>query len=269
MIDWVADSAARLERVRTERPLVHHITNFVTMNDVANVTLAIGATPVMAHAIEEVADVTRSAQALCLNLGTPSADRIDAMLAAGQAAGRSGIPVVFDPVGVGATQFRAMAARRLLEAFQIYAIRGNASEIGALTGSQARMRGVDAGREPENASEAVRALAALYHCTAAATGRLDIVGDGDSVLAIENGHHWFTQITGAGCMSTAVVAAFAAVESDALGATVSALLCYGIAGEIAAERSQGIGSFKVELMDALFALSLAQLRERARVTLLS
>jgi hydroxyethylthiazole kinase len=269
VIDWVADSAARLERVRTERPLVHHITNFVTMNDVANVTLAIGASPVMAHAIEEVAEVTRSARALCLNLGTPSADRIDAMLAAGQTAGRLGIPVVFDPVGVGATQFRAAAARRLLEAFPIYAIRGNASEIGALSGSQERMRGVNAGQEQEDVSEAVRGLAARYHCTAAATGRKDMVGDESRVVGIENGHRWFTQITGAGCMSTAVVAAFAAVERDALGATVSALLCYGIAGEIAAERSQGVGSFKVALMDALFALSPAQLRERAKVKLLT
>lgn len=269
MIDWVDDSAARLERVRTERPLVHHITNFVTMNDVANVTLAIGASPVMAHAIEEVAEVTCSARALCLNLGTLSTMRFDAMLAAGLAAEGSGIPVVFDPVGVGITQFRASAARRLLEAFPIYAIRGNASEIGALAGSQERMRGVDAGQEPQDVKEAVRALAARFHSVAAATGRQDIVGDESRAVGIENGHRWFTQITGAGCMSTAVVAAFAAVERDALGATVSALLCYGIAGEIAAARSQGVGSFKVALMDVLFALSPEQLRERANVKLLA
>ena len=266
MIDWAADSAERLERVRTERPLVHHITNFVSMNDVANVTLAIGATPVMAHAIEEVAEVTRSARALCLNLGTPSAERIEAMLEAGKAAGSSGKPVVFDPVGVGATPFRAESARRLLEAFPVMAIRGNHSEISTLAGLQADMRGVDAGSTQDDMRATVQALAARYHCTAASTGRIDTVGDELRAVTIENGHRWFTQLTGAGCMATAVLAAFVAVEPDALAASVSALLCFEIAGEIAAERSPGIGSFKVAFMDALFTLSPEQLRARANVT---
>ncbi|MBI1801835.1 MAG: hydroxyethylthiazole kinase [Chloroflexi bacterium] len=264
-MDRLTDAAEILERVRAERPLIHHITNFVTMNDVANATLAIGATPVMAHAVEEVSEVTASARALALNLGTPSPARIEAMCASGQTANQHHIPIVFDPVGVGATQFRAESARRLLDAARVQMIRGNASEVAALVNSHITMRGVDANGAPRDVTASVQALAALHHSVVAATGARDFVSDGQRVIGIDNGHPWFARITGAGCMATAIVAAFAAVETDRLRATVAALTCYGIAGEIAAAHAAGIGSFKLRLMDALFALTPEQIYSMAKI----
>ncbi len=265
-LEHLSDVADILERVRAERPLVHHITNFVTMNDVANATLAIGASPVMAHAVEEVAEVAASARALCLNLGTPSPERIDAMIVAAHTANEQRIPVVFDPVGVGATKFRAASARRVLGAVQVQVIRGNASEVAALLNAHSAMRGVDANRAPRGVEASVTELAKRQRCVAAATGARDIVGDGRRAIAIDNGHAWFARITGAGCMATAIVAAFAAVEADRLRATVAALVCYEVAGEIAATHATGVGSFKVALMDALFGLTAADVKAAAKIT---
>lgn len=269
MNEFTEQIAAALARVREQQPLVHHITNFVTMNDVANVTLAVGASPVMAHAVEEVAEVTASARALCLNLGTPSPERIEAMRLAGETANAQNVPVVFDPVGVGATTFRLRAAQGLLGRVRVQVIRGNASEIGALHRAERTMRGVDALPASSDVGASVRALASQHRCVVAATGARDFVSDGRRVLAVDNGHAWFARITGAGCMATALIAAFAAVTPDPLCATVAALACYGIAGELAAARAQGVGSFKVALMDALFNLGTEQVVQLARVTQLT
>ena len=263
----LADHAATLlQRVRARRPLVHHITNFVVMNDVANVTLQVGALPVMAHAAEEVADIVEQADALALNTGTPTSARVQVMRLAGRAANARGIPVVLDPVGAGATSFRTGACRQLLAELRIAVVRGNAGEIGALSEAGGLMRGVESLGELEEPATVVRQAAQRWDAIVAMTGRQDYISDGERVLIVGNGHHWLTTLTGSGCMATAVAAAFVAVADDPLLAVAAGLACYGYAAELAAARAEGPGSFKVALFDALYALIPEALRQGARIT---
>ncbi|MFP3895922.1 MAG: hydroxyethylthiazole kinase [Anaerolineales bacterium] len=253
--------ASALCRIREERPLVHHITNLVVMNDTANLTLQLGALPVMAHAAEEVAQMTAQAEALVLNLGTPTPSQIEAMRIAGHEANTRGIPVVLDPVGVGATTLRTEAALRLLDELQIAVIRGNAGEIDALRGGAGRVKGVESigtGGDPTSLSQT---LAEKYDTVVAITGERDTISDGQRTLGVENGHHWLTRITGAGCMTTASIAAFAAVERDPLVAAVGGLACFGVAAELSIAEARGPASLKTALLDQLYHLTSEQFIE--------
>ncbi len=258
-----AQIAALLSWVRQQRPLLHHITNFVVMNDTANVTLHIGGLPVMAHAREEVAEMVAPAGALVLNPGT--LEWLDAMLLAGKRANELGIPIVLDPVGAGATAPRTATMRRLLEELQIAVVRGNAGEIGTLAGMGGAVKGVEAVAEPEDPLLAARELARRYQVVVASTGRRDVVTDGSRVMLVDNGHEWLRALTGTGCSATTVVAAFAAVERDYMLATAAALACFGLAAELAAPQASGPASFKVAFYDALYHLSHDQVRAGARV----
>lgn len=257
MPDLIESAAAALDRVRRERPLVHIITNFVTLNDVANATLAIGARPVMAHAPEEVEEIARAARALVLNLGTPTRERVQVMLRAGQAANAHGVPIVFDPVGVGASRFRINEAARILSCLRVAIVRGNADEIAALAGIAKPMSGVDSMLERYDYQRTVKTLGEKHHAVIVATGETDYASDGTRACAVGNGHQLLKQITGAGDMLSAVIGAAAAVESDALLAAVSGLTWFGIAAERAASfgsrsgQARGVGSFRVALFDAL------------------
>ncbi|MBP7125970.1 hydroxyethylthiazole kinase [Myxococcota bacterium] len=259
------------ERVRAVAPLVHQITNFVVMNDTANLTLAIGALPVMAHAREEVADMVAAAGALVLNPGTLEPDWIDAMVLAGRRANELGVPVVFDPVGVGATPYRDQAAARILREIRVAVIRGNSGEVGALAGAGGEVRGVESVSGVGDPARVVRDLSARTGAVVAITGPRDFVSDGTRVLGVDNGHPMMRNVTGTGCMATAMIGAFVGVledrsrTADRLAATAAALACYGLAGEIAASRARGPGSFRVELMDALHGLDRAAIESGARV----
>jgi hydroxyethylthiazole kinase len=245
--------------VRQQGPLVHCLTNYVTMGDVANALSAVGAQPAMAHAREEVAEVAARAGALVLNLGTPDPARIRAMLAAAAAAHGHGRPVVLDPVRVGASAFRMRAAVRLLSTARPDIVRGSAAEIVALV----RQEGA---RDDGGAVAGATALARRHGIVVAATAARDVVSDGDTVVAVDHGHRWLDAIIGAGDMVTALIGAFAAVEPDRLVATTGALTVFGLAAEDAARRSRGPGSFRPALLDALHALTPARVRPRARVT---
>jgi hydroxyethylthiazole kinase len=268
MTDLSAVIASMLDKVRQSRPLVHHITNFVVMNDTANVTLHIGALPVMAQAQEEVADMVSRAGSLLLNLGTPSPERVASMLIAGRRANTLRIPIVLDPVGVGATPFRTDNTMRVLEMLDIAIVRGNLAEMSNVAGIGGQVRGVESvgGGDPVAVAHA---MALRWGLTAAITGARDIISDGQRTVAVNNGHEWLTTITGSGCMSTAMVAAFAAVGSEPLLAAAAGLTCLGLAAELAADRTSGPGSFKVALFDALYHLSPEQVRSGARVEHLS
>lgn len=258
-------AAEALDRLQRTRPLVHHVTNFVVMNDTANVTLHVGASPVMAHAREEVEEMASVADAVVLNLGTLEPDWIEAMVLAGRKATERGIPVVLDPVGAGATSFRTRASQRLLEETRPAVVRGNPGEIGTLAGAGGDVKGVDSLGGPENLAEVAQEAAARWGCVVAITGKRDRVADAERLLAVDNGHVWLTTLTGTGCMVTAITGAFAAVEPDRLVATVAALACFGVAAESAAERAAGPGSFKSELFDALFNLTPERLAENLRL----
>jgi hydroxyethylthiazole kinase len=253
-----------LWRLRETKPLVHQITNYVVMNETANATLALGALPVMAHAQEEVEEMARIAGALVLNIGTLSAHWVEAMLLAGRAANAAGVPVVLDPVGVGATRYRTDTAKRILDEVGVSVLRGNAGEVATLVGVQAEMRGVEsiaAGGDPADlARDAARTLGLV----ASVTGAVDYVSDGERVTAIENGHPLMASITGTGCMSTALTGCFLAVDQP-FDAAVGALVAFGVAGEDAAVGAKGPGSFHVALYDALAALDPATLGGRAKL----
>ena len=254
-----------LAELRRRSPLVHAITNCVSAPFTANALLALGAAPVMAHAPEEVEEMVEHADALVVNLGTPTAAALEAMRLALRRANARGIPVVLDPVGAGATGFRTRAALSLIAAGPPRAIRGNPSEILALAGGRGG-RGVDARNGVEEASPVARALAAGGVAAVAVTGAVDLVTDGRREIRVANGHPLLARVTGTGCAATALVAAFLAVEADALSAAAAALACLGIAGEQAAEGASGPGTFAARLLDALHALSPGQLAAAARLT---
>jgi hydroxyethylthiazole kinase len=262
---WPERCAAALERLRRQRPLVHQITNFVVMNDTANVTLHIGALPVMAHAPEEVADMVRLAGSLVLNLGTLSTPWLEAMQLAAAAANTSSIPIVLDPVGAGATVFRSQQSLRFLKDFRIQILRGNLSEIASLCGIEAEVRGVEALSAAQSPAEVVAEAARRFGLTAVVSGATDWVSDGKRLVAVENGHWWLTTLTGTGCSVTALVGAFAAVCPDAVEAALAGLTCMGLAAERAATTAQGPGSFKVALQDALYLLSPEAIGSLARI----
>jgi hydroxyethylthiazole kinase len=255
---------ADLALIRERKPLVHQITNFVVMNETANATLAIGALPVMAHAPQEVEEMASVASALVLNIGTLSDEWVEAMMAAGRAANRAGVPVVLDPVGAGATTYRTEVSRRLLAELDVAVVRGNSAEIATLAGRAAEIRGVEAvggAGGPELAREAALALGTV----AAVTGPVDHVSDGRTVASVANGHELMGTVTGTGCMATAITGCFLGVRGDdPLAAATGALVAFGVAGEDAAYEAHGPGSFHVALYDALHGLDPETLDARAR-----
>lgn len=252
-------------RIRAEAPLVHNITNYVVMNTTANALLALGASPVMAHAPEEVEEMASLARALVLNIGTLSAPWVEAMLAAGRAAKRKGIPVILDPVGSGATRLRTAAALRLCDEVRPGVIRGNASEIASLAGSHGATKGVDSTRGAEETVDLARALAGRQECVVVISGPTDLVVGGDAVARISNGHPLMARVTGMGCAATALIGAFAAVNGSTLRAAAHAMAVMGIAGEMAAEKAAGPGSMQMHFFDALYRVTDGDVSSRIRM----
>ena len=245
-----------LREISAEKPLVHHLTNYVTVNLVANVTLCVGALPVMAHAAEEVEEMASLASALVLNIGTLDPVQIEAMLLAGKKANERGIPIVLDPVGAGATSLRTRTAERLLSELDIGVVCGNAGEIATLAGLDAEVRGVESLGGDARAA-AVRAARSLG-VTVAATGPVDYVSDGDGrTLAVSNGHPLMGRVVGTGDASTSTIGCFAAVGGAEVETVAYALAYYGRAGEVAAESSgvEGGGTFEPRFLDALVFLA--------------
>jgi len=264
--DKLAQKAAtNLEKLREKKPLIHNITNFVVMNFTANALLAFGASPVMAHAPEEVEEMVSFAGALVLNMGTLSRAWVESMLKAGKKANALGIPIVLDPVGAGATTFRTDTAMKLTDALAISVIRGNASEVLSLAGKDSQTKGVDAVHGVDEAEASAITLAQELGATLAITGPVDLVTNGKSVLRVSNGHRQMGNITGTGCVATALIGAFLAVDGNSLEATATSLAAYGLAGEKAAGESRGPGSFHPALLDALFNLNTESLQKKAKI----
>ncbi len=254
-----------LGRVRVKRPLVHHITNYVTVNDCANITLCAGGAPVMADAKEEVAEMATVSGALVLNIGTLNPGLIESMLIAGSAANKHNIPVILDPVGAGATRLRTESARRLLAELKVSILKGNAGEIGVLAGAGGAVKGVDSEGLKGDPVQIAREYAKAEGLTVVISGETDIVTDGSRTLLVENGDPLMGMICGTGCMASSVVGTFAAVDDDPVMASAGALAAFGIAGENAAEKFGGPGAFKIALFDELAALGLMELERFARV----
>lgn len=243
-----------LEKVRREKPVVHHLTNWVTIYDCANIVKVFGASPVMAHAKEEVADMAGIASALVLNIGTLTPDFVEAMKLAAKSANQKGIPVVLDVCGAGATRLRDNACFEILDGVRVDIIKGNASEIARIAGENVQTKGVDAAAVEKNLQEVALGLARKRNCTVVITGVEDIVADGERVVWVKNGHPLMADIVGTGCMAASVIGTFAAVEKDLVNASVAGLVCYEIAAEMAAKEAKGPGTFKEKLYDAVYNL---------------
>ena len=248
----VTDIFRDLEKIRTASPLVHNITNFVVMNNTANALLAIGASPVMAHAPEEVEEMVAIASSLVINIGTLSREWIGAMKMAMQAADQKGIPIIFDPVGSGATSYRTKTCRELLGIARPSVIRGNASEIMSLVDAAIQTKGVDSNIAANLAEQAAIDLAKHYGCVVVVSGQEDLITDGQQKIFVENGHVMMTKVTGLGCTATALIGAFAAVNRDNLSAAAHAMAVMGICGEIAAGQARGPASLQLNLIDTFY-----------------
>lgn len=253
-----------LGHMRDAAPLVQNITNYVAMNPMANILLAVGASPAMVHAREESAEFAAIADALSINIGTLSTDWLDSMAEAATAAKAAGKPWVLDPVAVGATAFRRGAGERLL-ALGPTLIRGNASEILSLAHRGESGKGVDASDAVWVAESVATGLARAIGAVVAVTGPVDFITDGERAARVSNGHRLMPRVTALGCSLTGVAAAFLGAGADPFNGTVAALAYYGLAGEIAGADAQGPGSFAVRFLDALANVSPDELDAGARI----
>jgi len=258
-------AAENLKIIREKKPLIHNITNFVVMNYTANVLLAIGASPVMAHAQEEVEEMVSFAGALVLNIGTLAPDWIESMIKAGRKANVLKIPVILDPVGAGATTFRTESARRLINELSIKVIRGNASEVLSIARKEYGTKGVDSMHSVDDASDAALALAKELGITLVITGEIDLITDGERILRVHNGHQMMGRLTGTGCAATAIIGAFLSVDNDPVTASATALAYFGLAGEIGATTANGPGSFMTASLDALYNIDETILKGGAKI----
>jgi len=259
------DAYGILERVRKKKPLIHHITNWVTIYDCANITRAFGALPVMAHAKEEVAEMVGLAGALVLNIGTLTPELVDAMAVAAKAANRRGIPVVLDAVGAGATSLRTDSVKVLSSEAHIDVLKGNYGEIGAVAGAKAEVKGVESMGVEGDPVKIAEALSKRLLTTVAMTGKTDVVSGGGRTYLVDNGTAMMGSIVGTGCMAASVIGSFAAVEQDHRAAAAAALACFGIAGELASKKAKGPGTFKELFYDAAYGLSRRDVEAMIRV----
>lgn len=245
-----------LRKIAQTSPLIHNITNYVVMNWTANCLLAIGASPIMAHAEEETPELVRQARAVVVNIGTLDAHGIGRMEQAMKAAQELGVPVIVDPVGAGATHLRTETVQRWLEQGWVAVLRGNASEIMSLSGARETTKGVDSQHAVEQAVPFAEKVAHQYGCVVCVSGATDwVVALGKQPVSIHHGHSLMTRVTGMGCAATALIGAFVAVQPDWMIATAHAMTLMGMAGERAAVESSGPGTLAVNFIDALYQFS--------------
>lgn len=257
--------ADELTVVRSSHPLVHHITNTVTINDCANITLCAGGAPVMAAAPEEAGEMAAMAGAVVLNIGTLSSAQVESMLVAGKAANAGGIPVVLDPVGAGATVMRTDACERLLNELDVAVLKGNAGEIGVLAGTGGEVRGVDSAGLFGDPAAVAAACARKYGTVVVMTGPEDYITDGDRTFVGGNGHPLMGRLSGTGCMTASVVGSFVAAGTDLVVSSAAACAAFGRAGERAAALARGPYSFRTALFDEMANLTEVDLAAHADV----
>ena len=263
-----------LENVRERAPLVHHITNYVTVNDCANITLSIGASPVMADDINEVEAMTSIASSLVINIGTLNSRTVECMIKAGKKANEVGIPVILDPVGAGATPYRTKVAKTIMDNIELAVIRGNLSEIKTLYGINTKTKGVDSlydtsiKDELEKGKLLAKDFSKRVGSIIAITGAVDIVTDGKMIYTVENGHKIMSKITGTGCMCSSLIGSYLGTNEDNILAALSGVVSMGISGELAYEslkEGEGTGTFKVKLMDNIYNLSKEVIEKRGKI----
>jgi hydroxyethylthiazole kinase len=265
-----------LNNVKEKSPLVHQITNYVTVNDCANITLALGGSPVMAEDINEVREMVSISSSLVINIGTLNSITVQSMIVAGKMANKLNIPVILDPVGAGATSYRTDTAKRIIGEVKLSVIRGNLSEIKTLYGIETKTKGVDAcqsvsvnGNELMQEKEIAKALANKLNIVVAITGAVDIITDGKTLYTASNGHKMMCKVTGTGCMCTSLIGSYLGAGDNNLLAALAGIVSMGISGEIAYEgldkSKGGTGSLKVKIIDAIYNLSEDDIMKRSKI----
>lgn len=254
-----------LNNIRLKSPLIHSITNYVVMNNTANALLSIGASPVMAHALEEVEEMAQMASALVLNIGTLDDKWVQSILLAAKVALKEQIPIIFDPVGAGATSYRTRVSKLIIDQYNPSIIRGNASEIMALSDSKIKTKGVDSTDSSEIALDAAKSLAASSGAIVVISGEIDYITDGIYVDRVNNGATIMQKVTGMGCTASAITGAFAAVNSNMYEAALNAMATMGISGELAAQKASGNGSMQVLFLDELYNLNGETIRQNIKL----
>ena len=262
-----AQAIELLSRIRQNAPLIHNITNFVVMNSSANILLAVGASPVMAHCQAEVEEMTSFAGALVLNIGTLQEDWVDSMILAGKKANSIGIPVILDPVGSGATRLRTDSIKKIMDECSISVLRGNCSEVLSLASDEVKTKGVDSSLSlSDQTVDAARQMAKENKCVIAISGEEDLITDGDTVFRVSNGQPVMTKVTGIGCGLSAVTGAFCAVaDGDLAQATAAAFGFYGLCADLAVETSANPGSFEVAFIDRLYSTGSEEMKGQLRI----
>jgi len=262
-----AEAIGFLNSIRQDSPLIHNITNFVVMNSSANILLAVGASPVMAHCQAEVEEMTSIASALVLNIGTIQEDWLESMIVAGKTANSVGIPVILDPVGSGATRLRTEAIKKIMEECSISVLRGNCSEVLSLASADIKTKGVDSSLSMSDpVVDAAKEMANDKNCVIAISGEEDCITDGERVFRVSNGQPVMTKVTGIGCGLSAVTAAFCAVADDNLAlATAAAFGYYGLCGDLAVETSDKPASFEVAFIDCLYSTGEEEIKGQLKI----
>ncbi|WP_101773158.1 hydroxyethylthiazole kinase [Peptostreptococcus faecalis] len=253
LLEKIIDS---VEKTKKRSPLVEQITNYVTINDCANATLAVGGSPVMADAPVDAEQMTEVSDSLVLNFGIVGEKSLETMINAGRVANKKNIKIVFDPVGVGATEFRKDAVKKILDKVHMSVIKGNVSEIIALSGKISNTKGVDSSDNSEDAIESAIFIANKYRCICAVTGKVDIITDGDHVVKVYNESEMLSFITGTGCMIASIIGSFLGATKDPLISSVTGILAMSVSGELAAKAEvvakKGIGNYKTEIFNNLY-----------------
>ena len=253
-----------MANVRAKSPLVHLITNYVTVNDCANVAICAGGSPIMTDEMKDVVDISRIASAVVLNMGTLNVRTVESMLLAGKIANEHNVPVIFDPVGAGASKYRNEVAATILKKVKVAVIKGNGGEIGFLSGTGGEVKGVDS-VSASNEIAAVESLAKKYNCVVAMSGKIDYVSDGKKTVVLKNGHDYMGCVSGTGCMLAAVVGCYVGANGASVESVSSAITAFSLAGEIAGPKSEGPGTFKQKMLDALYNLTDEQFDSMKRV----
>lgn len=257
--------ASILNEIRNNSPLVHNITNYVVMNNTANALLSVGASPVMAHSLDEVEDIISISSSLVINMGTLSELWVDSMIKAGKKANQLKKPIVFDPVGVGASSYRTEIAKEIIEKTSPSVIRGNASEIMVLAQLSSVTKGVDSTAKTVEALDGAIQLSKELNNTVVVSGETDYIVTRNKVSSINNGREIMSKVTGMGCTATSVIGASVAVEDDVHEAAVFSMALMGVAGEIAESKSNGPGSFQISFLDTLSSVSSKIISDNARI----
>lgn len=257
--------ASILNEIRNNSPLVHNITNYVVMNNTANALLSVGASPVMAHSLDEVEDIISISSSLVINMGTLSELWVDSMIKAGKKANQLKKPIVFDPVGVGASSHRTEIAKEIIEKTSPSVIRGNASEIMVLAQLSSVTKGVDSTAKTVEALNGAIQLSKELNNTVVVSGETDYIVTRNKVSSINNGREIMSKVTGMGCTATSLIGASVAVEDDVHEAAVFSMALMGVAGEIAESKSNGPGSFQISFLDTLSSISSKIISDNARI----